>query len=217
MAEGIKNDDFDFGFGDDPFGDALFGLDDDLESEHIPDPRAMKMAARLEVRRITREQALADIVPNPPKPNQSIHVVSGAKFDFWSWIPQMVNWMGGKANQFYCSTWTLSRPNAVEMLARWDAGDFNEVAFLTGLYFKRRESAVYAYLLEGIKQRGGRYKATPNHAKVLLLNDPKQNIWLVVEGSANLTSNPRFEQYVITNSRELWEFHQEWMEEVLAR
>jgi hypothetical protein len=87
---------------------------------------------------------------------------------------------------------------------------------LTGTYFKRRETAVYAFLLEGIRARGGRFRAFQNHAKVQLIANPDRDAWYTVEGSANLTSNPRLEQYVITNDRPLWEFHRRWMEEMLT-
>jgi len=35
-----------------------------------------------------------------------------------------------------------------------------------------------------------------------------------MEGSANFTSNPRLENYIIVNDRALWDFHREWMEGV---
>jgi hypothetical protein len=73
--------------------------------------------------------------------------------------------------------------------------------------------AVYAMLLDGIRARGGRYRSFQNHAKVLLLSNAGTGVWISVEGSANLTSNPRLEQYVITNDQGLYDFHRGWMEE----
>jgi hypothetical protein len=64
--------------------------------------------------------------------------------------------------------------------------------------------------------RGGRYKAFENHSKILLLASAARDTWITVEGSANLNANPRFEQYVLTNDRWLWEFHRGWMEEVFV-
>jgi len=193
----------------------LLGDVDTLETDDMPAQRATTISPRRRYERVLQQQALAEVMPTPPAPGESVHVLSAAKFDFWTWVPAMIEWIDHTAD-LYCSTWTLNRPNAVEFFEIWDAGQIGTAHFLTGLYFKRRESAVYAYLLEGIRQRGGRYRALRNPAKVLLLNNPDRNAWLTVEGSANLTSNPRLEQYIITNDRGLYEFHRGWMDEVFT-
>ena len=126
----------------------------------------------------------------------------------------MAGYMGHVA-EFYGSTWTLNRANARELLELMDAGTLGKVAVVTGVYFKRREAAVYTTLVEGLATRGGRYMALENHAKVALLGNPDTDTWIVVEGSANWTANPRIEQNVVSNDRDLFEFHRAWMESVL--
>ena len=195
--------------------DILGEGDDPLETEHMPTARAFKITARRRFHRVLQKQALQDVVKAAPAPGESIHLVSNAKFDFWTWVPALLDWID-RTESLYCSTWTLNRSNAVELFELWDQGRFGAVGFLTGLYFKRRETAVYTFLLDGIRAREGRYRASLNHAKVLLLDNPARGAWLTVEGSANLTANPRTEQYVITNDRGLWDFHRGWMEELLA-
>ena len=61
----------------------------------------------------------------------------------------------------------------------------------------------------GLEDRAQRFKACENHAKVVLLQAGED--WLVFEGSANFTANPRIEQFVLNNDRELFEFHKTWM------
>ena len=56
-----------------------------------------------------------------------------------------------------------------------------------------------------------------NHAKVLLVSNAASDTYMTCEGSANLTANPRLEQYVFTNDRTLYEFHRTWMEECLTQ
>ena len=141
------------------------------------------------------------------------HVISNAKYDFWTWIPVYIKLLGGHIDQLYGSTWTMSRVNVEELFIHFDAKQIDTVAILTGTYFKRRETAVFATLLEGLQQRQQRYKAFENHTKVLLMSsDPH---YITIEGSANFTSNPRLEQYTMTNDKALFEFHQGWMEEML--
>ena len=107
----------------------------------------------------------------------------------------------------------MNRANVTELLDLYDAGKVRAVAILTGTYFKRREAAVCNTLVSGLLDRGQRYRAFQNHAKVLLLAAPPD--FLTIEGSANFTANPRLEQSVVTNDRELYDFHRSWFEEML--
>ena len=107
----------------------------------------------------------------------------------------------------------MSYRNAVEMLELYDKGKISNIALMTGLYFKRRETAVYATILQGLKKRKQRYAAFKNHAKIILMA-AKSN-FITIEGSANFTGNPRLEQYVLTNDKILYEFHRHWMESIL--
>lgn len=197
-------------------GNILGGQADSLEGD-MPAPRAMRRIAKRRMMNGDRETHLRDMLAAAPAVGESIHIISAGKFDFWTWVPVMLQWIG-KTDALYCSTWTLSRANALDLFAAHDAGLIakGQVHFLTGVYFKRRETAVYSMLLQGLTERGGRYKAFENHAKVLLLCNAASGTYITVEGSANLNSNPRLEQYVITNERGLHDFHRAWMEEALA-
>jgi len=185
----------------------------DLETTAKPSARAHRRAAKRQYQRVAQQESLADVCPEPPAVGESVHIVSDSKWDFWTWVPVMFRWLRAPA-VLYCSTWTLNRQNAVELFELIDDGALDHAAFLTGTYFKRRETAVYAFLLDGLRRRHGRYRAFANHAKVLLLSDGKT--CLTVEGSANLTSNPRLEQSVLTNCPELHAFHRAWMEDIFA-
>ena len=189
----------------------IVGEGDDLETDAMPAKRAYRMAAKRRMRRLAQRQQLIELLPTPPEPGESIHVVGNSQFDFWTFCPAMLEWCGG-TDHFWATTWTLARANANEFFDLWDQGKFATATFLTGLYFKRRETATYALMLKGIQKRGGRYRASPNHAKVICMKGRKNpTLWLTVEGSANFTANPRVEQYVFTNDRGLYEFHTEWM------
>ena len=193
--------------------DILSGGGDDLETTYLPTPRAFRFDARRRLERVQHAETLAQILGGLPGRGESIHVVSGSKFDFWTVVPFLVRLLA-PGSVLYCSTWTLSRTTVVELCELWDAGTIAMAHFLTGEYFKRRETSVYATLLEAVRARGGRFRAFANHAKVLLIGSAADDAWLIVEGSANLTGNPRLEQYVFTRDRGLYDFHRAWMEEV---
>lgn len=203
-------------FYDDLIIDAAITDGDPLEGE-MPSARVLRRRHKLRFAKMLKEETLAEAVATPPAPGESIHAVSNGKYDFATWIPQIIDWID-RADSLWCSTWTLARPNADDIFTLHDEGKIakGQLHFLTGLYFKRRDTATYNYLLDGLLARGGRYKAFENHCKVLLINSAAKDAWFTVEGSANLNANPRFEQYVISNDRELFHFHREWMEEVFA-
>ena len=194
-------------------------LDPDYQLEttvQLPESRLHKRrAVKRETIRITKRTLAAAFLTELVGQGETWHILSNAKYDFWTWVPVMIDLMGGHITHLYGSTWTMARTNVEDLFEHYDAGKIGEVAILTGTYFKRRETAVFATLLAGLHQRGQRYMAFENHAKVLLLaNDPN---YITIEGSANFTSNPRLEQYTMTNDQPLYEFHRSWMEEIFQR
>jgi hypothetical protein len=188
---------------------------DPLESARIPEPRAFRITARHRFARMEQRQRLREIVPEPPAPGESIHCTTGGKFELFTWIPEAIEWLG-TADELYISTWTCSKPNAVELFELADAGRIGPIHLVTGLYFKRREGSIYRFLLDGLRKRGGTYRSFPNHSKVCLLSNAGKGDYLTVEGSGNLTANPQHENETIINSREVWQFHANWFREMLA-
>ena len=189
---------------------------DPLEAE-MPTGRSIRRTLKLRQLRLLQQEHLQEAMPTAPAPGESVHIISNGRYDFATWIPTIIKWFG-RADFLYCSTWTLSRANAQEIFAIHDAGEITrgQLHFLTGLYFKRREAAVYNMLLAGLLERGGRFRAFENYAKILLVANAEAGAFVTVEGSANLNANPRFEQYVITNDRALLDFHRAWMDEVFT-
>ena len=184
--------------------------DQALEDRGLPEGRTLtRKNVKRELKKAGRLKNVAKILTALPPPGSSTHIIGNGAYDFFDWIPHLQELMGKPAHGWF-STWTMNRGNALDLLELFDAGRLASLTMLTGLYFKRREASVYATLLEGIQERGQRYLAFLNHTKLILLQAGGD--YITVEGSANLTSNPRLEQYVISNDRELLEFHVEWIE-----
>ncbi len=184
-----------------------------LESSAIPGPH--RICRKLKTQAMNRRQLkkIDEVLPAIPAIDESWHIVSDGTFDFWKFVPHLVSLIES-ADEFYGSTWTIARPNVIELFELFDSSQLKKISMLTGLYFKRRESAVYATLLSGLLERGQRFRAFRNHTKIILLAG-KGN-FLTVEGSANFTSNPRMEQFVITNDKPLYDFHKAWMEQMFT-
>ena len=194
--------------------DQAVGKENEDETRATVSPRAFRMRARRRMQRIKQRERLQDLIKEPPRPGEELHIVGGNKFQFYTWIPVLLDWIEG-ADEFYCATWTANAASARDFFELWDAGRIRKTAgFMFGTYFKRREPVVYQRYAEELHRRGGWIKCFETHAKVMLLNNEARGDYLTVEGSGNLTHNPRFEQYVVINDRALWDFHRAWALEV---
>lgn len=200
---------------DDDFLSAdLSWIDGDTTIENTKELASRRLIRKAEKRSMIsatkREKAAAIAIM--PQPGESVHIIGNGRFDYWSFIPIYCRMLGNTALEFYGSTWTLNRENAIEMMDLFDSGALASISMATGIYFKRRETSVYAFLVDGLLRRKQRYVAFKNHTKVSLLTNGVD--YIVIEGSANYTANPNLEQYVITNDQALYEFHRQWMNEM---
>ncbi len=53
-----------------------------------------------------------------------------------------------------------------------------------------------------------------SHAKIISIETYDGNYY-TIEGSGNLSFNSRIEQYIIDNDKELYDFHNQWIKEIL--
>lgn len=164
---------------------------------------------------VLKQEVVKDFLTGIPGPGETWHIVSNGKYDYWTFVPVILDILKEPAHEFYGSTWTMNRNNVQELIELFDTGRIEKIAILTGTYFKRRETAVYATLTEALFSRKQRYVAFQNHAKVILIGT-ETGSKIVVEGSANFTANPRLEQYTLSNDQGLYEFHKAWMEQMLG-
>lgn len=162
-----------------------------------------------------RKKKVEEVILELPKAGESLHIVSNGSFDYFNIIPRIIDLsIYDYCEEFYFSTWTMSHENVLRIWEEFDAGRIKKVTGLTGEYFRTRESATYTILAMGCEERGQRCYANKNHSKVSLVKCGHDHY--VIEGSANFTNNPRIEQFSLTNHQELYNFHKEWMEKLLA-
>lgn len=217
----------------DPLYEAVPPVEEDpLETDHMPTARQARRDAKHKIIKATHRERMAEILDRLPEPGETFHIVSNGTFDHFDFVPRIAELMDG-VGSFYGSTWTMSRPNALDLLELYDQGKIGEITLATGLYFKRRETAVYATILEGLQKRGQRYISAKNHCKVSCFApkfrwdgnpqpldpaepaEPDWGCWISVEGSANYTANPRMENFTVTNSKKVFDLHVGWIEELL--
>ncbi len=194
----------------------FFNEQTELESSVIIPAQVYKqMNKKLKLLDKMKQENLKQILPKLPEKGISYHIISNGKFDFFSFIPAITEMLNNNVDEYYGSTWTMNRSNVVTILDLFDQKIVKKINILTGLYFKRRESAVYSLLLNGLIERKQKYKSLKNHSKISLLANKETDDYITIEGSANYTANPRIEQYVINNDKGLYDFHKNWMDKIL--
>jgi hypothetical protein len=199
------------------FDDLHIEGDTQAESQKPKPPKQTyalyQKALKRSQRRILKRASLRSELAHLPEKGETLHIIGEGTYDFFTWIPVIQDILGTPIT-LYASTWTMNRPNVVELFELFDIGKLSSVNMLTGLYFKQRESSVFSALITGMRKRGQRYGAFKNHTKITLITNG--DIYLVIEGSANFTSNPRAEQYILTNDQTTYDFFQNWFDEMLT-
>lgn len=195
-------------------------IEDELETaRQLSTPRLgyKKVAKRLFINGL-KKQALNHLIPELPPEDTDIYVIgngAGAEvrgrvnpqaFDFGTFIPHLSKMLGDKGNTCYISTWSMNRYHARTLLELLDAGSITKLTVFTDPYFKRRESAICNYLMDGLITRGQRFLAFKNHVKAIAIKNPEGRT-CVVQGSANLSAQPRCENYVLTTHPSMYEFY----------
>lgn len=192
----------------------LFSFDTEIEVDDVKiSQRKIKIQEKLKVKSFLKKEKADAVLKELPGPNESVHIVSNGSFDYFTLIPIAIELLGGISNELYFSTWTMNLSNTRHLLKMFDEKKILRIRALTGLYFKKREAVVFNELYEGLKERGQRIFSNANHSKVTLLNNDSD--FITICGSANFTANPRIEQFTINNNQLLYNFHKQWMNEII--
>ena len=164
-----------------------------------------------------KKQALTDLLSELPSPKTIVHIISNGSggtyrhgsnpiaFEFGHFIPVLCDMLGGKNLTCYISTWTMNRWHALNLLELVDTGGIKSLNIITDPYFLKREAVVANTLVEGILKRKQRFKAFKNHVKaVAIKNEIGKTVSILA--SANLSSQPRAENYSLTTDPGLYRF-----------
>lgn len=175
---------------------------------------ARRTAKRTMVSALQSRNAIKEINVLPDH-EETLHVICRGNFPLWQIIPAILQ-MAAPATITELSIATLgfSTGNAIDLLNLIDAGQIGTTAIVASVYFERQNPSEYRLMAEGLSERGHRIVAIRSHAKVIAieLSDGRQ---FAIESSANLRSCRNIEQLSFTQSRELYQFHRAWMNEVI--
>jgi len=176
-----------------------------------------------------KKEAMNKLIPTLPPITTDLYIIgngSGAEikhgnisdaFDFGTFIPHLVELLGNVDIVAYVSTWAMNRNHALNLLEMLDNGNIKTLTVVTDPYFTTRESAVANTLIEGIQRHNQTFLTFKNHVKSICLLAPDGRT-VTVTGSANLSSQPRCEQYILTTHPDVYNFFvDDFFEEMINR
>lgn len=115
--------------------------------------------------------------------------------------------------EMYLATWTISKANIARLRESVDSGKVNHLCMVFSSTLKPANPALYASLMSSLKPLDNvELKEINSHAKTFSITDGVN--YYTVTGSANWSENPRIENFLILNSKELFYHHKEWMTEL---
>lgn len=182
-----------------------------VEKEAAASARAQRAKSRHHMRRANAEKTLAEILPARIEPGDSWHVISRGDIDALSYLR---HGLAGVTHfdRVLLSTWCIAKPDMDELAAWMDTGRIDQMALYAGEIFPSQYGDEYEAAQRMVTEYGLKLVIAKNHSKVILAGNAADDYWLVMEGSANVNTNPRIEQTTVTNNRDLFDFYAEFFD-----
>jgi len=190
--------------------DFSFELSDDVSAlcpacKTAPTKAIKTQLAAITLKRAMSESILCDILPHNFETGEVWHVISGGDVDSLSFLKHIIK----QQNLKYClfSTWCMGSHDVADF-AQWvESGKIGYLDAYVGEIF----TTSYSKQFEELKQVvNGRICVFKNHSKVMAGIGDKFSF--VIESSANINTNPRTEQTVISINNDLFNFYKEWFD-----
>jgi hypothetical protein len=171
---------------------------------------AHRTRSRVIARRASSEARLAEILPAIIKTGDAWHILSQGDIDSLSYLQHLIKTT--PMDYVALSTWCMAMPD-VEQLAAWlKNGTIGRLDAYVGEIFPGQYAAEHEALCATVRDHGGRVAVYRNHSKMFLCR-AGDRAW-VVESSANINTNPRAENTVITADLGLFQHHKAHLDSV---
>lgn len=151
------------------------------------------------MRRVLSELALEKELPWHFEQGVSYHCISFGDVDSLTYMRVIVKQQ--KIKYALISTWCMASEDIAEIKSWLERGYIGRCDFYIGEIFKSSYYKQHEELTALCKELGGRVCMARNHSKVMVLLGERFDC--VVESSANVNTNPRIENCVITVDSDL--------------
>lgn len=161
-------------------------------------------------RKYTSETILSNSLPWQFEDGECYHCISMGDVDSFSYCKHVLK--SHKFDSLLLSTWCMAGEDVEEIESYLERGILKNVDFYVGEIFPKTYKMVYEMVLKLSDKYGSRCCIFRNHSKVMVLKSNKLSC--VIESSANINTNPRVEQTVITFDSDLADFYIDFYENI---
>jgi hypothetical protein len=180
------------------------------DTENKQRARAIRTKSSRNIRRIKSEQVLHEILPAQIESGEAWHILSGGDIDSLSFMSHLIN--NASMDYAFFSTWCMAMPD-VEQIGEWlKTGQVKRIDAYVGEIFPNQYPIEHEALCAIMRRHNGRVCVFKNHSKIFGCKSGDK-AW-VVESSANINTNPRTENTVITADAALYEHHKAFFDGV---
>ena len=160
--------------------------------------------------RVMSERKLEELLPYDLHPGDCLHVISGGDVDSLSYLLWLLR--KTRVQKLLISTWCVSTTDIQELERQFDIGNVRQVDFYVGEILPGSYPEEYKAICQLCIKTGGRAAVFRNHSKVMAgIGD---RFSFSIESSANLNTNPRTENTVITIGEEIVDFYFEFFNNI---
>lgn len=162
-----------------------------------------------------RVDAAIEQIETLPADGETLHAIMNGTYHNWDLIPAMIALGGCGIDKLTITTLGFNLRQAHAMAGLLAAGEIRTADFVCSHMYWQKERATCAVVEEELRTHGGRFAVCQNHSKVVLaaMTDGRH---FVSESSANMRSCNAIEQFALTQSAELYEWHAQWIEIMLT-
>lgn len=164
------------------------------------------------MRRVLSELALEKELPWHFEKGVSYHCISFGDVDALTYMRVITKQQ--RIKYALLSTWCIASEDISEIRTWLERGYIGRCDFYVGEIFKASYYKQYQELQALCKELGGRVAICRNHAKIMVLIGEKFSA--VVESSANVNTNPRIENAVITVDSELADWYKNFFDGIVS-
>ena len=174
--------------------------------------KAIRRLEKTYTRRAWGEEKLAEILGPELEMGATYHVMSGGDIDSLSYLMHII----AQQDLDYCllSTWCMALADVLQF-GRWlDEGKVKRLDAYVGEIFINSYPDCWDNLCKILTRHGGRVCVFRNHSKIFAGTGDKFDF--SIESSANINTNPRTENTIVTISSEMFIFYKDFFDGITS-
>jgi len=164
----------------------------------------------------TNKISYIDELLSNPEAGQQFRIITQNSFNSFTFILKLIRDFGF-INDIFISTYNISQKTLFSLETLLIDGSIENLTLIVSesIQFRTPERAIEIEKIYSKHKNKMRVAMIWNHSKITLckINDN----YFCIEGSGNLSDNARIEQYIYENNKDVYEFHSQWMNELLEK